>query len=39
MKHETIETNAGWLIVLTLIVITFVPDAVLWLPRLFGYQG
>lgn len=25
--------------VLTLIVITFVPDTVLWLPRLFGYQG
>ena len=25
--------------VLTLLVITFVPDTVLWLPRLFGYQG
>lgn len=25
--------------ILTLIVITFVPDTVLWLPRLFGYQG
>ena len=25
--------------ILTLIVITFVPDTVLWLPRLLGYQG
>ncbi len=25
--------------ILTLIVITFFPDTVLWLPRLFGYQG
>ncbi len=25
--------------ILVLVVITFVPDAVLWLPRLFGYQG
>ena len=25
--------------VLSLLVITFFPDTVLWLPRLFGYQG
>ena len=27
-----------WMVV-SLIFITFVPDSVLWLPRLFGYQG
>jgi TRAP-type C4-dicarboxylate transport system permease large subunit len=25
--------------IVTLIVITFVPEVVLWLPRLFGYQN
>ena len=25
--------------ILSLLVITFFPDTVLWLPRLFGYQG
>jgi len=25
--------------VLSLLVITFFPETVLWLPRLFGYQG
>jgi TRAP-type C4-dicarboxylate transport system permease large subunit len=25
--------------ILSLVIITFFPDVVLWLPRLFGYQG
>nr|WP_295469150.1 TRAP transporter large permease [Mesorhizobium sp.] len=28
-----------WAMIVVLAVITFVPDAVLWLPRLLGYQG
>jgi tripartite ATP-independent transporter DctM subunit len=28
-----------WVMIAALILITFVPDVVLWLPRLFGYQG
>ncbi|MER9938791.1 TRAP transporter large permease [Mesorhizobium sp. M0088] len=28
-----------WAMIGSLILITFVPDLVLWLPRLFGYQG
>ena len=28
-----------WAMIAALILITFVPDIVLWLPRLFGYQG
>jgi tripartite ATP-independent transporter DctM subunit len=28
-----------WVTIAALILITFVPDVVLWLPRLFGYQG
>ncbi|MBM3569033.1 MAG: TRAP transporter large permease [Alphaproteobacteria bacterium] len=28
-----------WAMIVALIVITFVPDTVLWLPRLLGYQG
>lgn len=28
-----------WTMIASLLVITFFPDTVLWLPRLFGYQG
>ncbi len=28
-----------WVMIATLAIITFIPETVLWLPRLFGYQG
>jgi C4-dicarboxylate transporter DctM subunit len=28
-----------WAMISSLVLITFIPDLVLWLPRLFGYQG
>jgi C4-dicarboxylate transporter DctM subunit len=28
-----------WAMIAVLVVITFFPDLVLWLPRLLGYQG
>ena len=28
-----------WAMIASLVVITFFPEMVLWLPRLFGYQG
>ena len=28
-----------WAMIASLVVITFFPEVVLWLPRMFGYQG
>jgi TRAP-type C4-dicarboxylate transport system permease large subunit len=28
-----------YIMIVALVIITFVPDVVLWLPRLFGYEG
>ena len=35
--HETLPFL--WIMIASLAIITFIPETVLWLPRLFGYQG